>query len=117
MSKENSEQILYSAPKIKEFAIEKKASALALFIEAIEQALANQTQLFRTLQQDKLLPEDERESRIEETQKNIQSILDRIAEEKEKKNVLESEIKRLKRIHGVGLQLLRSVKQDNGKAN
>ena len=103
------EGTLYSAPQEKKKQAEKKISEVELFIEAIEQALANQQQLLHALQINDSLPEREKRNRIEGTQKTIQAVLDRVADERKKKDLLGANIVRLKKIHAIGLRILQST--------
>ncbi|HEY4497351.1 MAG TPA: hypothetical protein VJC20_01175 [Candidatus Paceibacterota bacterium] len=111
------EGTLYSAPQEKKKQAEKKISEVELFIEAIEQALANQQQLLHALQINDSLPEREKRNRIEGTQKTIQAVLDRVADERKKKDLLGANIVRLKKIHAIGLRILQSTKANYDTAH
>lgn len=111
------EEILYSAPIEKRIRTERKVVEVERFIEAMVRALANQEQLLLALQNDVSLSEDERRDRMEGAHKTIRAVLDRIAEERKRKDMLEAEIARLDRIHHSGLQILKSAKADRDNAH
>ena len=55
--------------------------------------------------------------RIEGTQKTIQAVLDRVADERKKKDLLGANIVRLKKIHAIGLRILQSTKANYDTAH
>lgn len=108
---------VYSAPQNRADRTRKREEDIAEFIIAMEGALEAQKTILDDLAKSTLISEDERAERMAGTRDTIQAVLDRIAEERERQDHLASEVTRLERIHGLGMQLMASVDSNKGLPN
>ena len=108
---------LYSKPAEQAGRLSKKLQDSESFIEALESALGSQKEaLLRAKERDDI-SEEERIIMMRGITENIKEILSKMDDIKLLRNEQSAEIARLKRIHDVGVELLKSVNSNREQAN
>lgn len=108
---------LYSKPVEQAGRLLEKLKDSESFIEALESALVSQKEAFLRAKERDDISEEERIIIMEGITKNIKEILSKMDDIKLLRNEQSAEIARLKRIHDVGVELLKSVEPNREQAN